>query len=169
MHYLTGNLWHKNIWSSSWWCGGLKWWLKRFATHSDGIKMAASTFSSSTLEHVRTQYGFVLHPSDFWRQFYGILHHFIWKILLSGVKSVLKFITNLKFLLNDKFEKKKKNQLLNPTAGIQNGTEATMLIAITRNPTKRPVLLAASWSWIGSWVWFKLSWKILNYFSRFCP
>jgi hypothetical protein len=105
--------------------------------------MAASTFSSSTLEHVRTQYGFVLHPSDSWRQFYAISHHFIRKILLSGVKSVLKFITNLKFLLNQKFEKKKK-PLLNPTAGIQNGTEATMLIAITRNPTKRPVLLAAS-------------------------
>jgi hypothetical protein len=54
--------------------------------------MAASTWSSSTLEHVRTQYGFVLHPSDSWRQFYGIFHHFIWKILLSGVKSVFNYL-----------------------------------------------------------------------------
>jgi hypothetical protein len=50
--------------------------------------MAASTFNSSSLEHVRTQYGFVLHPIDFWRQFYAILHHFVQKILLFGVKSV---------------------------------------------------------------------------------
>jgi hypothetical protein len=50
--------------------------------------MAASTFSSSTLEHVRTQYGFVLHPTDSRRQFYVIFHHFIWNFLLSGAKSV---------------------------------------------------------------------------------
>jgi hypothetical protein len=50
----------------------------------------------------------------------------------------------LKFLPNQKIEKKKKKPVLNPVAGIQNGTEATMLIAITRNLAKRPVLLAAS-------------------------
>jgi hypothetical protein len=50
--------------------------------------MASSTFSSSSLEHVRSQYGFVLHPSDPWKQFYAILHHFVQKILLSAIKSI---------------------------------------------------------------------------------
>jgi hypothetical protein len=49
----------------------------------------------------------------------------------------------LKFLLNKIFEKKKKNQYLIPWQEFKTVLKP-LFIAITRNPAKRPVLLATS-------------------------